>query len=341
MKALRQCLLFVTVSLVAACGGGGGGSTAGDASSGGNTPGGSSASPVALSTTNATTAAATVTDAVFVVAGTSEPLAVVPAGVVVSGGGDFKLNEFLSAQLHTLNNIKGSITPTPIGVETTTAVNCSLGGIINITLNDIDNSGTATTGDTFTLAFNSCNEDGAVLNGSMSVSSIVLTQTSPTAYTFSGAITISNLSYVDIHDSGSINGTMTFAESSNDSITVTSMLNVSSLVATEGSETLTISNLAATVIQNTSTDAYSISISDGIINSAGLGGTVTIRTLTPLQAIGTAYPHAGSLKMTGASSSITVTAVSNTDVRILVDSNNDGVADGTIDKTWSELDNLI
>lgn len=341
-RAFNWGLLLLTASLVACGGGGGGGGSSAGGSSGGTPPGGggSSASPAALSTTNATTAAAAVVDSVFLVAGSSEPLAAVPIGVVVSGGGSFKLNDFLSTQLRTLNNIKASIAPTPVGVETTTAINCTLGGTISFTLNDIDNSGDASTGDTFTLTFNGCNEDGAVLNGRMSVSNMVLTQTSPTAYSFSGAITISNLNYVDINDSGSLNGTMTFAESSSDSITVTSTLNVSSLVATGSGETLTISNLATTVIQNTSTGAYSMSISDGTINSAQLGGTVTIRTLTPLQAIGTAYPHAGSLKITGANSSITLT-ISNANVRITVDSNNDGIPDSFIDKTWSELDSGI
>lgn len=341
--ALQRCLILLTVSLLAACGGGGGGgggsSAGGGSTGGGSTGGGSSATPVALSTTNASAAAAAVADAAFLVTGTSEPLANVPTGVVVSSGGSFKLNEFLSTQLHTLNSVKGSITPTPVGVQTTTTLNCSLGGTLSIGLNDADNSGAASTGDTFTLTFASCNEDGAILNGSISASNLVLTQTSSTAYAFSGLITISNLSYVDGFDSGALTGSMTFSESSSDSITVTTTLNISSLAAT-GSETLTITNLATTIVQNTATGAYSLSIASGTVNSAKLGGTVTITTLTPLQAVGAAYPHAGSLKITGASSSITLTALSSTNVRILVDSNNDGVTDSTINTTWTALEAL-
>ena len=339
MLRLQRFVLLLAVSLVAACGGGGGGggSSTGGGSSGGGAPGGSSSSPVALSTTNAPNAAAAVADAAFLVTGTSEPLASVPTGVVVSGGSSFKLNEFLSTQLQTINNIKASITPMPVGVQTTTTLNCSLGGTMSIGLNDADNSGSTSTGDTFTLTFASCNEDGAVLNGGISASNLVLTKTSATAYAFSGLITISNLTYADGFDSGALTVAMTFSETTSDSVTFTSTLNISSLAAT-GTETMTITNLNTTIVENRSTGAYSLSIASGTINSAKLGGTVTVVTLSPLQAIGAAYPHAGSVKITGATSSVTLTALSNTNVRITVDSNNDGVTDGTILKTWAELE---
>lgn len=124
---------------------------------------------------------------------------------------------------------------------------------------------------------------------------------------------------------------MTFEERSTDSITVTTTLGISSLVATIGSETLT-TDFSTTVTENTSTGAYTI-LSSGTINSSKLGGTVTISTPTTLRGAGSAYPSSGAIKITGANSSVTLTALGSTSVRVTVDSNNDGLIDSITDTT--------
>lgn len=78
----------------------------------------------------------------------------------------------------------------PLAAATTTTVNCGSGGTIGITLDDIDGSGELSTGDKVTMAFNSCKEDGSITNGTVSFSNVVLTESTSTAYTFSGVIAI-------------------------------------------------------------------------------------------------------------------------------------------------------
>ena len=185
----------------------------------------------------------------------------------------------------------------PLAAATTTAINCGSGGTIGITLDDIDGFGALSTGDKVTMAFNSCNEGGSITNGTVAVSNVVLTKSTSTAYTFSGVIAI-NLGFTDGPDSGTIAGTMTFEESSADSITVTTTLGISSLVATIGSETLTMTDFSTTVTENTDTGAYTIA-SNGTVNSSKLGGTVTIGTPTTFRGFGSAYPSSGAIQILG------------------------------------------
>lgn len=337
-RAFQWCLFLITASLLVACGGGGGGgSTASSGSPGGAPGGGSSASPVALSATNASAAAASVEDAVFLATGTSGQGAAIPMGVVVSGGSNFNLSDFLGAQFETINKVKAGILPTPLGATTVTNVNCSGGGTIGVSLDDIDESGDVSTGDTFAMSFNSCIEDGTTLNGSLSIASLVLTELSPTAYTYSGAITINGLTFSDGPDVGTMSGTISFSESSSDSVTITTTLSVNSLTATLASETLTISALSATVTENQATGAYTL-VSNGTINSSKLGGVVTFTTPTALKGFGAAYPSSGAIKISGANSSITLTALSSTNARLDIDSNNDGITDSTMNTTWAALE---
>lgn len=339
VRAFQSCLFLLTASLLVACGGGGGGgSTASSGSPGGGAPGsGSTASPVALSTTNASAAAASVEDALFLATGTSGQGAAIPIGVVVSGASRFNLSDFLSTQFQTINQVKAGVLPTPLGATTVTNISCSGGGTIGVSLDDIDDSGDVSTGDTFTMSFNSCQEDGSTLNGSMSVANLVVTQPTPTAYTYSGSITINSLAFSDGADSGTMSGTINFAESSSDSVTVTSTLSISSLTATLTGETLTISALSATVTENLTTGAYTL-VSNGTINSSKLGGVVTFTTPTALKGFGTAYPSSGAIKISGSNSSITLTALSSTNVRLDIDSNNDGTTDSTMNSTWAALE---
>lgn len=60
---------------------------------------------------------------------------------------------------------------TPLAAATTTTINCG-GGNVGITLDDIDGSGALSTGDTITMGFNSCNEDGSITNGNASLSNV-------------------------------------------------------------------------------------------------------------------------------------------------------------------------
>lgn len=334
-RILKLWVVAVSTILVSACGGGGGG---GGSSAGGAPGGGAPGSAmIALSSTNASAAAASVEDALFLTTGISGQGAAIPIGVVVASGNRFNLVDFLSTQLKTINSVKVDITPTVVGAITTSSVACSGGGSVGITLDDVDDTGDVSTGDTVTLGFNSCTEDGSTLNGSMSVSNLVFTQPSSTAYSFSGTMTLNNFTFTDGPDNGIISGTISFAESSSDDITTTTTISLNSLTATVASETLAITGLTATVTENSITGVYTVS-SSGTINSNELGGTLTFSTPTALRGVETGYPSSGVLRISGSNSSVTLMAISSTTVRLDVDSNNDGVIDSTMNTTWAGLE---
>ena len=88
---------------------------------------------------------------------------------------------------------------------------------------------------------------------------------------------------------------------------------------------------------NRSTNAFSYTVS-GTLTSTRLGGSLTFQTLVPFSGIEGAPPSSGVLKVSGANNtSLTLTALSSTSVRIDVDTNGDGVFDTSTSKTWSEI----
>lgn len=342
VRKFKLATILILTTLTAACGGGGGGgggSSAGGGSSGGSAPGTSSSAAVALSSSNSNAAAATVEDSLFLTTGVAGSTAVIPVGVVVTPAQRFNLADFVSAQLQAINNFKGGIASIPLGTVVTSSVACSAGGSLTITLDDTDNSGAFSTNDTMALTFNSCNEDGSVINGTMSAANVVLNKTSATAYTFSGAMSITNLTFTDGPDTGVINGSINFSESTSDSILITTTVSVSALNVALATETLAISGFTATVTDNFSTGQYTVA-SSGTVTSSKLGGSVTFTTPTTLRGVGSGYPSTGVVKVSGASSSLTMTALSSTSVRLDIDSNNDGTIDSTSTTTWAALESV-
>ncbi len=134
-----------------------------------------------------------------------------------------------------------------------------------------------------------------------------------------------------------LSSTRTACSTGTDSLTASTF--TESLTAAGATRTRTLTgysaNVALTPTQSTTTLA-------GTIASTALdGGSLTIATPTPfVRAYNTeAYPHAGVGVATGANGGkVTVTALSNTTVRIDLDSNGDGTTDASVTKPWSTFE---
>jgi hypothetical protein len=88
-----------------------------------------------------------------------------------------------------------------------------------------------------------------------------------------------------------------------------------------------------------STGAYSLQINAQIYSSE-LGGFATFETTTPFTGTGEDHPSAGTLVATGAQgATVTLIALDNVNVQILIDADWNGVNETTINTTWDALEN--
>ena len=75
----------------------------------------------------------------------------------------------------------------------------------------------------------------------------------------------------------------------------------------------------------------------GRLDSTQLPGVIDYSTGPNFAGFEASYPNTGELLVRGDASSVKLIAVDSTNVRIEIDSNDDGTVDETINTTWDEL----
>lgn len=335
-RIFKFSMLLSTVSLVAACGGGGGG---GSSSSPAPGPGTAPAGAVAITAANGPTVAAAVDNSLVFAAGAATQAANAPTAAVVSvTGKQFNIVDFSSTLFEKINSLKGQLTPTVVGGIITSSSACAGGGSIEVALDDIDSTGALSSGDQLTLLYKNCAQSGTTISGGLSISSFAFTQPSSVAFTTSGTISFNSFAFSDGLTTGTMNGTIDFSVSTSDGNLVSSTISNATLTIIESGATLTLSGYSVNQTQNASTTAFTLSAS-GTVASSALGGSVTFTTTSPYQGTGTANPNTGAIKITGAGSSVTLTVLDSTNIRLDIDSNGDGIMDPpSITMTWTTLE---
>lgn len=90
---------------------------------------------------------------------------------------------------------------------------------------------------------------------------------------------------------------------------------------------------------DSSTGAYSLDL-DATIYSSELGGSARFETTVPFTGMADEHPSAGTFVATGAmGGKMTLVALDNVNVQILVDADGDGMNETTINTTWVALEN--
>jgi hypothetical protein len=331
MSQLKQliksgCVLTAT-GLLVACGGGGG--------SGGGTAGIAAAAPVVVTSANATQVASASLNASDGLSGnTAGILGIVPAAVGSTPSNDVNIVETIIDQVRKAPQTGGS--GVSIAAVQNINQNCD-SGTLNVSFNDADNSATLTTGDTVSMSANNCTFSGVTMNGSISVSNIVVTgdQVTP-PYSLQLSLTTSGFSVSSGGEVAAINGDGTISESTGDGITFTSSFSGAGIQLTAGGETLTLTSYQITNVENEATGAYSVDIS-ATISISSLGGSVTVTTDVPLSGVFPFEADAGHITCTGDNSSVTITVIDSTSVQLDVDSDGDGIIDATSNETWTNL----
>ncbi len=232
------------------------------------------------------------------------------------------------------------------GVSATVTVDCDNTGkgSVSVAFIDADNSGTVSTGDSFTLTFTNCLENTlqTTLGGAMVLSNLNVTgdpKMPGSAWSISASFSFNALTYSDPSLTESISGGLAFSISTTDSAVFTGTIDVTSLSGQFNGETETLSNISYTFSSDDNTLVYTLATTGGKYGSSLLGGSVSIETITHLSGTDPNNPDTGVMKFVGANNtSITLTALDSINVQLDVDTDGDGATDQTIATTWAALD---
>jgi len=333
-----RTFFLATASALAlsACGGGGG-----DPGSAGPAPVQTSAlTPITAA--NANQAAASGYSANDLIGNSSTSLTGVLTGVSIGGTGISAVSPVL-----TLVKRAAGHGGTPLLTGVTMSEACSGGGTVTIDAT-LSNTQKISNGDTMTLTAKNCVEDGDNLNGVMTVAfsnvSGDLVNTSTGAATMDTRFT--GFSIASGSETATINGDMkivlNLASATVSSITIAGKsLQVSEQKAGAAVANMTLADYSLTGSTDgmNTTSAANFSLS-GNVN--GLGQfAYTVKNIQPFVSVGTAMPGSGSLIVNGAASSVTVTAVNASSVRLDYSAKGDGTITQSTTLSWSEFIALI
>jgi hypothetical protein len=331
---LKSIVLLAGAGMLGACGGGGGG--------GGDTAI-SASDPVSVTSANAATVAGAAVNSADGLSGSSIGLLGVPGGVSTAAVGQTS-----GAQIGAIDTVLQQVRRAPeilasggsqVSAAAVQPINeaCDSGSISG-SFNDADNDLALSTGDSFSMTANSCDFGGVVMNGSISISNIVVNG-DPNSSAFSLQLTMqaSNFSVTVGSETVSMNGGATIDESSSNGIISTGFVTDGIQIGIPG-ETVTLVNYSMQATDNTANGEYTLDI-NGVISSTSLGGSVVCTTEQLLKGVDTANPYEGVIVCTGADNTrVTLNAMSDSiNVELLVDENGDGVTDNTIPMLWDEL----
>lgn len=221
-------------------------------------------------------------------------------------------------------------------------------GSVTITFDDRDNNLVVSNGDVLTETFNNCVELGETANGTLRFAFNALTGNLDSDV-FTASLTLSFEAFSVTSAAGSVlaNGTVTLNTASKGvydqefGLTAPSYREELNLGGTVTSRTLTNFVTFEKIVPELSGYAFSVTV-NGTLTSSALGGkSVVISTITPFRGVGTpstqSYPASGQALVTGAASSLRITAVSDSSVFISVDTNGDGTEDLATTRPWFDF----
>lgn len=332
MKTSTHAGILACALSLTACGGGGGGGT---------TP--PPATSAALTSSNQTTAVEDAVSTAFLPVITSQTI------VGAATTDERALYAFANRQWDRLpayiQDAKAAAAVAGAMVSETYA--CTNGGSMQMSVNDADDNGIVSAGDSFTLALSNCREADGTLNGSLGFSFDSLTGSYGTMpYGATATMSFGNLSVTGSQFTASINGSLTVGFTRSSTYAFTESVSTPSLTVagTYGGVTRTrsLTNYAASAAGTADATyghvtTYSVG---GTLASTGLGSQViSFSTPTAFVTRGSDYyPSTGVLLISGASnSSVRVTALSNTQCGIALDANGDGTYEGSSTVNWNTL----
>lgn len=330
VAAIRLAGTAVLAATLAACGGGGGGDS--------GTPVVPSA---ALITTSNYEGVARQTLVATTYLGDATGLV---TGAQVAPGAR-TLFAYARSQLDRLPGVFAGRTALVTGVTSTDTLACTGGGSISVQTTDNNGNGNIDAGDAAVLTARSCVEEGATINGVLSLSfSAVSGNLNADVYSATVSVSLQELRASTQAGNAAGTGQFTLAVSSNGTTTSVDLsvpnLSISgSFGGTADTVTMQDYRMTSSAALSGGRQRVSTTVS-GVVGSTALaGGTVNLATAVPLvQFEGDLYPSSGQITATGAANSrLRLTAQSTTTVRLELDANGDGAYETSVDRSWASL----
>jgi hypothetical protein len=216
---------------------------------------------------------------------------------------------------------------------------CTVSGTITISGN-IENPWTLTAGDDFLVESTACDDGlGEVVDGSLS---FMVTEFSGDVlsglYSVSMDTVVDSLQVATADDTISNRGDALITLDTTAAPFVSASVSGNAMTTDSNANTETLSNYSSTQTLDAGANQplYTM-IASGTLQTTQLSGSVSYTTPLMFEGFGQDYPHTGELLISGDNSSARLIAVDNVNVRIEVDSDNDGTVDETINTTWADL----
>lgn len=227
--------------------------------------------------------------------------------------------------------------PTSTTTRFSVTENCSGGGTLTLALIDNNNNNQLDAGESVTMSFSDCVQEGMQLRGSMSISLAALTgevDADTSDWSIGLRASFDDFSVGADSESYSIDVGLTFTVgfNSSDGIT-TSRMRGSELIYGEDSDLVRLTDFdILETLDSSIPHQYTFSY-DFIYAGSDIGGMVTVVTDITFTGQGQAAPEAGKLTLTGANASkVVVEASGSGQARFSVDANGDGDFDDTGDR---------
>ena len=225
-------------------------------------------------------------------------------------------------------------------------VGCTLGGSMNLSVNDPDNNA-LDIGDSITVQFSNCLEDTETMNGSVAILINELSGNPSTdVYSLGFSMTFSNLSISSASGSSRLNGFYDITSNSVGTNNLTIAISAPSLVidgAVNGaSYSAGMSNFNFREEITPAGLGYRSSITfGGTFSSSSMAAqsNVSVQTLSPwVQDSGAASPSSGQVLITSAAGGrVRLTAQSSETVLFEVDADSNGTYEAQQSRSWSQL----
>jgi hypothetical protein len=224
------------------------------------------------------------------------------------------------------------------GIATTT--NCSGGGTVSINGN-MANEAAVSNGDALTITSNHCIESGDTINGSIGVtfSGVTGEVFSSSSWSATMMLRFDEFNYTSASETIGVNGDMKIvanqaSPTSGSSAASGASLQLSRTVSGTRLNQLTLSEYVA--IENISGNTISDSANFTLSGTNDALGTFSysVRSVQPFVRTGSAMPASGSSIVNGAASSVTITAVDASQVRLDYSAMGDGVITQSTDLDW-------
>lgn len=243
--------------------------------------------------------------------------------------------------LQRLDLVDGSATGTARATKglSSESLPCGSGGSITMTMDDADDSGDVSTGDSAQIDFSNCGDAGWVINGRMSLARLELTGAPGDAtYRVGADILFTGFSISDGTRTETVDGGFGIRAALQTAPTRVVESTVSgSFFRVSGGEAggeLRDFNLHARIDASAGTFGYGIAARVTDAN----GATVVVATPVPFAGAIGSHPSTGSLLVSGGGGSAArLTATSAAAVRIDVDSDGDGVFETSMDRAWEAI----